>query len=68
MHYKEYTTAEIVRLGRRQGLIKAASFGVGLHSELVPSIGALSPETRLRAGNWFPSIANGVCVLLRKRP
>jgi 2-polyprenyl-3-methyl-5-hydroxy-6-metoxy-1,4-benzoquinol methylase len=64
-HFKEYTAAEIVALGRGHGLTSARSFGYGMHG--VARIDRMPVERRIRLGELVPFAAHGMCVILKKR-
>ena len=51
-HFKEYTAAEVVALGRRHGLKYAHSFGYGMHGMTL--IDRMPVEKRTRLGQFLP--------------
>ena len=61
-HFKEYSAAEIIELGRSEGFGDGKYFGYGLSG--YSTIDRLSNRWRLRLGRAFPAIASGLCVIL----
>ncbi len=64
-HFKEYTAAEIVELGRHAGFGAASYFGYGAFGATL--VDKLPNRWRLRFGRAFPAIASGLCVILKAK-
>jgi 2-polyprenyl-3-methyl-5-hydroxy-6-metoxy-1,4-benzoquinol methylase len=65
-HFREYSRAELLALGRRFGLVKYETFGVGLHSLIYPRLMGGSQTRAARWGRLLPGIANVIVVVFRR--
>ncbi|QWG25107.1 class I SAM-dependent methyltransferase [Bradyrhizobium sediminis] len=63
MHFREYSVSQTYDIGKKCGLTPFASFGYGLHGH--KHIDRLSWSTRLKLGRLLPSLAHGICVILK---
>lgn len=62
-HFREYSLKDIMPLAAAKGLKMMGSFGYGLNG--LRFIDRMPIRRRLQLGAWFPSIANGLCVMMR---
>jgi len=62
-HFKEYTAAEMIALGRNGGFVEQRYFGYGMFGH--PAVNRMSDRWRLRLGRLLPTIASGLCVIMK---
>ncbi len=62
-HFKEYTAAEVIALGRNAGFVDPRYFSYGMFGH--PLVDRMSNLWRLRLGRFFPAIASGLCIILK---
>lgn len=63
-HFREYHCREITEIAAGHGFVEERKYGYGVSG--LRQLDRLPIGIRLKLGSLFPSIANGVCVVLRK--